>query len=55
MKTRKPRKYTTVSIPISLMKNIEKLVNKEDSEYQNKADFVLDAIRRRLRELGVLG
>ena len=47
-------KYTTVSIPKHLMKKVEAVVTSGAHGYQNKSDFVLDAIRKRLRELGVL-
>lgn len=44
-------KYTTVSIPKTLMAKVEAIVTSNTSNYQNKTDFVLDAIRERLKEL----
>jgi len=44
------RDYTTVSIPIDLAIKIDQVVKK--GGYQNRADFVRDAIRRLLEEKG---
>jgi len=44
--------YTTVSIPLSLMKRIDDLIASGKYTYRNRSDFVLDALRKRLRELG---
>ena len=48
--TRK-RKYTTVNIPWSLMDRIDALIKDDNPGYASRTDFVLDSIRRRLREL----
>jgi Arc/MetJ-type ribon-helix-helix transcriptional regulator len=53
-RTRKPRDYTTVSIPFSLTERIEDFLKTGEAGYQNRTDFVLDAIRMRLRQLGLL-
>ena len=53
-KARKPRDYTTVSIPMSLAKRIDDVVQSGKYGYQNRSDFILEAIRKRLRELGLL-
>lgn len=47
--SKKTRKYTTVSIPVGLADRIDQIV-KRGREYQNRGDFVLEAIRRRLEE-----
>jgi metal-responsive CopG/Arc/MetJ family transcriptional regulator len=36
------------------MKRVDDVVESEKYGYQNRADFILDAIRKRLRELGLL-
>ena len=51
---KKKRNYTTVSIPLSLMRKIGEVVKSEKYGYRNNSDFVLDALRKRLRELNVL-
>lgn len=51
-KTSKPRPYTTVSIPKGLAERVDNLI-KSSREYQNKGDFILEAVRKRLDELGV--
>ena len=43
------RDYTTVSIPIDLAEKIDKIAREKG--YQNRADFVRDAIRRLLEDL----
>jgi|GEM_PF-1842621 len=46
-------KYTTVSIPDFLIRRVDTVVdNKNKYGYQNRTDFVFEAIRKRLRELG---
>lgn len=49
----KKRDYTTVSIPINLAELIDEIIVSEKG-YKNRPDFVVDAIRKRLRELGFL-
>jgi metal-responsive CopG/Arc/MetJ family transcriptional regulator len=46
---KRKRNYTTVSIPLALMKRIDQLLEKEG--YRNRSDFILESIRRRLDEL----
>lgn len=41
-------KYTTVSIPQKLAKQIDETI--EEGGYRNRSDFVRDAIRRLLEE-----
>jgi len=48
-KPKRERNYTTVSIPLSLIKKIDNILDREG--YQNRADFILEAIRNRLAEL----
>ena len=47
--TTRKRNYTTVSIPLALMKRIDEII--DDEGYRNRSDFILEAIRRRLDEL----
>ncbi len=51
---REKTEYTTVSIPKALGSRIDEAVGSKKFGYQNRADFVMEAIRRRLRELGML-
>ena len=48
------RNYTTVSIPMALVKKIDAVIEAGEYGYRNRSDFILDAIRKRLRELGFL-
>jgi metal-responsive CopG/Arc/MetJ family transcriptional regulator len=43
-----------MSIPNSSLTRIDIVVNDEKYGYQNRSDFVLETLRKRLRELGVL-
>lgn len=49
-----PIDYTTISLPTVLMKRVDKIIESEKYGYKNRPDFVLDAIRKRMRELGYL-
>jgi metal-responsive CopG/Arc/MetJ family transcriptional regulator len=49
---KRKRNYTTVSIPLALMKRIDQIIEKEG--YRNRSDFILESIRRRLDELRTL-
>jgi len=51
---KKERNYTTVAIPDVLMEKITMAVDSGEYGYQNRVDLILDAIRKRLRELGYL-
>jgi len=53
-KATKESKYTTVSIPTILIRRIDEVVASGKYGYQNRTDFILEAIRKRLRELGLL-
>ena len=46
-----PKSYRHVSLPEDLVRRIEKIIEKEKYGYQSIAEFVKDAIRRRLEEL----
>ncbi len=48
------RNYTTVTVPNSLMSKVDLVVKNEKYGYQNRTDFIFEAIRKRLRELGLL-
>jgi metal-responsive CopG/Arc/MetJ family transcriptional regulator len=54
MEKKEESEYTTASIPISLAEKIDQVLAK--AGYQNRADFVRDAIRRLLTDIekGVL-
>jgi metal-responsive CopG/Arc/MetJ family transcriptional regulator len=47
------KNYASVSISSELIEEINKFIDSEESTYTTKADFIRDAIRMRLRELGV--
>ena len=46
-----PKVYRHVSLPEDLVKRIEEIIKNEKYGYQSIAEFVKDAIRRRLEEL----
>jgi metal-responsive CopG/Arc/MetJ family transcriptional regulator len=50
----KTRRFTTTAIPDSLMARIDAIITADKYGYQNRNDFILDAVRKRLRELGYL-
>jgi metal-responsive CopG/Arc/MetJ family transcriptional regulator len=48
-------KYTTISVPDFLMERIDSIVEqREKYGYQNRTDFVFEAIREKLRKIGAL-
>lgn len=50
-----PKGYKGVSLPEDLIKAIETYIKENPSTaYKSKADFITDAIRKRLEELGAL-
>jgi metal-responsive CopG/Arc/MetJ family transcriptional regulator len=56
VKKEKPKiTYTTISVPNFLIQRIDSVVDqREKYGYQNRADFVFESIREKLRKLGVL-
>ncbi|RLI75667.1 CopG family transcriptional regulator [Archaeoglobales archaeon] len=44
-------KYRTIRLPKDLVAEIEELIKDKSLGYVSKADFVKDAVRRRLEEL----
>jgi len=48
------RKYTTVSIPFTLAEKIDKLVESNRGGYVSRVDFVLDSVRRRLKDFDMI-
>jgi len=50
----KRRSYTTVNISWVLMERIDAVIRDGRHGYVRRSDFILDAIRRRLRELDYL-
>ncbi len=53
-KPKRKRRYTTVNIPWVLMERIDAVIRDGKHGYVRRSDFILDAIRRRLRELDYL-
>ena len=51
---KKPSEYIGVSIPAGLIKLVDEIVSSEKYGYASRADFVCDAVRKRLGELGYL-
>lgn len=47
------RRHTTVSVPLELAEHIDRVLRK--GGYQNRSDFVRDAVRRFLQELETRG
>jgi len=47
------KNYISVSISKKLIDEIIKFIDSDESTYTTKADFIRDAIRMRLRDLGV--
>jgi Arc/MetJ-type ribon-helix-helix transcriptional regulator len=46
--------YTSVSISNAIIEIIDKLVNSGDETYRTRSDFIKDALRLRLRDLGYI-
>lgn len=44
--------YTSVSISNKLLNLIDEIIESEKTSYRTRSDFIKDAIRIRLRELG---
>ena len=49
-----PKGWVSISIPEELAKLIDQVVEQKKYGYRNRQDFVIDAIRIRLRQLGYL-
>lgn len=45
------KSYVNISIPETLVKEIDKLVSKKTKGYTSRAEFVKEAVRKLLREL----
>ena len=54
MPEKRERDYTTVSIPWALMDRVDAVVESKKHGYRSRSDFILDALRKRLRELDYL-
>ncbi len=50
----KKYRYHTVNLPISLAEKIEEVIQSGEHGYTNIPEFVKEAVRRYLRELGYL-
>ena len=46
--------YTTVTVPKQLMARVDAVIASEKYGYQNRSDFILEAIREKLRKIGYL-
>ena len=46
------RRYTNIPLPEELAKQIEHLIKTGDDGYRTKSEFVKEAVRERLIELG---
>ena len=49
---RKSRKYIGVSLPEEIINMIDEVIESGRYPYVSRADFVMDAVRKLLRELG---
>lgn len=45
--------YITVSLPASMIKKIDKVIEKTELGYKSRPEFVKDAVRRRFGEVGI--
>jgi metal-responsive CopG/Arc/MetJ family transcriptional regulator len=50
----KKRSYTTIGLPLNLAYRIDKLIESERGGYVSRTDFVLDAVRRRLKDFDMI-
>jgi len=48
------RSYTTTNIPNVLVDRIDRLIESGRGGYVSRSDFILDAIRRRLRDFDMI-
>ena len=46
------RRYTNIPLPDELAKQIDSVINTADLGYKTKSEFVKEAVRERLIELG---
>jgi metal-responsive CopG/Arc/MetJ family transcriptional regulator len=53
-KKEEPLEYTTISVPTTLMEKVDEIIKSGKYGYKNRPDFVLEAMRKRMRELGYL-
>ncbi|RLE85405.1 MAG: CopG family transcriptional regulator [Thermoprotei archaeon] len=52
---KKERKWVWISVPIAMLKLIDRAIEEHpEYGYRSRNEFVEDAVRRKLRELGVL-
>lgn len=50
MSTRSKHAYVSVSIPIDMIEQIDKIVKSGKGGYRSRAEFIKDAVRRRLEQ-----
>ncbi len=52
---KKSKKYSTVSLPKSLIKKVDKLIgDEEDGGFSSRAEFIKSAIRKELENIRLL-
>ena len=44
------KKYTNVAIPTDLVEQVDKVVKKSKLGYTSRAQFVIEAVRRKIKE-----
>ena len=52
--TKGSKKYSSVSISKTLIEKIEEVLERKDSTYSSKTEFIKDAIRTKLRDFDIL-
>lgn len=50
--TKSRDQWTYVNVPNELAERIDQLVNGQKFGYRSRSDFIIDAVRTRLKELG---
>jgi Arc/MetJ-type ribon-helix-helix transcriptional regulator len=48
------KQYDSISIPKILTDKILELLNKGETSFRNKTEFIVDAVRKSLREYGII-
>lgn len=47
------KEYDSISIPKILTEKIVELLDNKDTSFRTKTEFIVDAVRRSLREYGI--
>ncbi len=48
------KNYTSVSLPKKLLEYVDIAVESDNTTYRSRADFIIESIRIRLRELKII-